>query len=72
MQVQQADSVLVVGGGTTGVEMAAELKTAHPHKKVTFDLHACSDPSVSFGLHHSGFGWVACETPGWSRTRWLI
>lgn len=34
LQVQQADSILVVGGGTTGVEMAAELKTAHPHKKV--------------------------------------
>lgn len=38
LQVQQADSILVVGGGTTGVEMAAELKTAHPHKKVTLCL----------------------------------
>lgn len=38
-QVQQADSILVVGGGTTGVEMAAELKTAHPDKKVTDQIH---------------------------------
>ncbi|XP_047458442.1 apoptosis-inducing factor 2 [Mugil cephalus] len=33
-QVQMADSVLVVGGGSTGVEMAAEIKTEYPHKKV--------------------------------------
>lgn len=57
LQVQKADSILVVGGGTTGVEMAAELKTAHPHKKVTFGLGIC------INLHpqcprHSGFGSV--------------
>ncbi|KAL7626133.1 hypothetical protein AAE478_002903 [Parahypoxylon ruwenzoriense] len=28
-------SVLVVGGGAVGIEMAAELKDAHPHVKVT-------------------------------------
>ncbi|XP_018517665.1 ferroptosis suppressor protein 1 [Lates calcarifer] len=33
-QVQAADSVLVVGGGSTGVEMAAEIKTEYPDKKV--------------------------------------
>lgn len=38
MQIQNADSVLVVGGGSTGVEMAAEIKTEYPHKKVTSDL----------------------------------
>lgn len=33
-QIQAADSVLVVGGGSTGVEMAAEIKTEYPEKKV--------------------------------------
>lgn len=33
-QVQAADSVLVIGGGATGVEMAAEMKTEYPDKKV--------------------------------------
>ncbi|XP_024864819.1 apoptosis-inducing factor 2 isoform X2 [Kryptolebias marmoratus] len=33
-QFQAADSVLVVGGGATGVEMAAEIKTEYPDKKV--------------------------------------
>lgn len=33
-QVQAADSVLVIGGGSTGVEMAAEIKTEYPQKKV--------------------------------------
>ncbi|XP_037307055.2 apoptosis-inducing factor 2 [Pungitius pungitius] len=33
-QVQAADSVLVIGGGSTGVEMAAEIKTEYPDKKV--------------------------------------
>ena len=37
VQVQAADSVLVVGGGSTGVEMAAEIKTEYPDKKVTTD-----------------------------------
>ncbi|KAM9847675.1 ferroptosis suppressor protein 1 [Aulostomus maculatus] len=38
-QVQSADSVLVVGGGSTGVEMAAEVKTEYPDKKVVL-IHA--------------------------------
>lgn len=38
VQVQAADSVLVVGGGSTGVEMAAEIKTEYPDKKVTIRL----------------------------------
>ncbi|CAG05093.1 unnamed protein product, partial [Tetraodon nigroviridis] len=33
-QVQAADSVLVIGGGSTGVEMAAEIRTEYPEKKV--------------------------------------
>ncbi|XP_029927140.1 ferroptosis suppressor protein 1 [Myripristis murdjan] len=33
-EIQAADSVLVVGGGSTGVEMAAEIKTEYPEKKV--------------------------------------
>ncbi|XP_031159523.1 apoptosis-inducing factor 2 [Sander lucioperca] len=33
-QLQAAASVLVVGGGSTGVEMAAEIKTEYPDKKV--------------------------------------
>ncbi|CAL8258934.1 unnamed protein product [Lota lota] len=33
-QIQAASSVLVVGGGATGVEMAAEIKTEFPDKKV--------------------------------------
>ncbi|XP_008320791.1 ferroptosis suppressor protein 1 [Cynoglossus semilaevis] len=33
-QIQAADSVLVVGGGASGVEMAAEIKTEYPEKKV--------------------------------------
>ncbi|CAL8360873.1 unnamed protein product [Boreogadus saida] len=33
-QIQAAGSVLVVGGGVTGVEMAAEIKTEFPDKKV--------------------------------------
>lgn len=33
-QVQASDSVLVIGGGSTGVEMAAEIRTEYPEKKV--------------------------------------
>ncbi|XP_065153346.1 ferroptosis suppressor protein 1 [Paramisgurnus dabryanus] len=33
-EIQAANSVLVVGGGTTGVEMAAEIRTEYPNKKV--------------------------------------
>ncbi|KAI9514882.1 hypothetical protein NQZ68_029727 [Dissostichus eleginoides] len=40
-QVQAADSVLVVGGGSTGVEMAAEIKTQYPQKKVVL-IHSRS------------------------------
>ncbi|XP_066534905.1 apoptosis-inducing factor 2 isoform X2 [Hoplias malabaricus] len=38
-EIQAADSVLVVGGGATGVEMAAELRTEFPNKKVIL-IHA--------------------------------
>ncbi|XP_034537043.1 apoptosis-inducing factor 2 [Notolabrus celidotus] len=47
-QVQAADSVLVVGGGSTGVEMAAEIKTEYPEKKVVL-IHsriALADPEL--------------------------
>lgn len=33
-EIQAANTILVVGGGTTGVEMAAEVKTEFPNKKV--------------------------------------
>ncbi|XP_054654538.1 apoptosis-inducing factor 2 [Dunckerocampus dactyliophorus] len=47
-QIQTADSVLVVGGGSTGVEMAAEIKTEYPQKKVVL-VHArggLADPEL--------------------------
>ncbi|CAJ1066658.1 apoptosis-inducing factor 2 [Xyrichtys novacula] len=47
-QVQAADSVLVVGGGSTGVEMAAEIKTEYPEKRVIL-IHsriALADPEL--------------------------
>uniref|UniRef100_UPI0037E79460 ferroptosis suppressor protein 1 n=1 Tax=Semicossyphus pulcher TaxID=241346 RepID=UPI0037E79460 len=47
-QVQEADSVLVIGGGSTGVEMAAEIKTEYPEKKVVL-IHsrlALADPEL--------------------------
>ncbi|TSK22815.1 Neuroblast differentiation-associated protein AHNAK [Bagarius yarrelli] len=33
-EIQAADSVLVIGGGATGVEMAAEIRTEYPNKEV--------------------------------------
>lgn len=33
-QIQEAATVVVVGGGTTGVEMAAEIRTEYTDKKV--------------------------------------
>ncbi|KAM3835928.1 ferroptosis suppressor protein 1-like [Diretmus argenteus] len=47
-QIQAAKSVLVVGGGSTGVEMAAEIKTEHPNKKVVL-IHSrigLADPQL--------------------------
>ncbi|CAI5655084.1 unnamed protein product [Oreochromis niloticus] len=47
-EVQAADSVLVVGGGSTGVEMAAEIKTEYPDKKVVL-IHSklgLADPEL--------------------------
>ncbi|XP_039994266.1 apoptosis-inducing factor 2 [Xiphias gladius] len=47
-QVQAADSVVVVGGGSTGVEMAAEIKTEYPDKKVVL-IHSrigLADPEL--------------------------
>ncbi|XP_066205709.1 ferroptosis suppressor protein 1 isoform X2 [Saccopteryx leptura] len=34
-QVQRSQSIVVVGGGSAGVEMAAEIKTEYPEKEVT-------------------------------------
>ncbi|XP_036683716.1 ferroptosis suppressor protein 1 isoform X5 [Balaenoptera musculus] len=34
-QVQSSQSIVVVGGGSAGVEMAAEIKTEYPEKEVT-------------------------------------
>eukprot|EP00064_Thunnus_orientalis_P021349 superscaffoldBa00006417_g21510 len=45
---QAAGSVLVVGGGSTGVEMAAEIKTEYPDKKVVL-IHSrigLADPEL--------------------------
>ncbi|XP_060943547.1 apoptosis-inducing factor 2 [Limanda limanda] len=47
-QVQAAGSVLVVGGGSSGVEMAAEIKAEHPEKKVVL-IHSrmsLADPEL--------------------------
>ncbi|TRY74240.1 hypothetical protein DNTS_020512 [Danionella cerebrum] len=40
--IEEAGAVLVVGGGTTGVEMAAEIKTEFPGKKVIL-IHSRED-----------------------------
>lgn len=34
LQVQRSQSIVVVGGGSAGVEMAAEIKTEYPDKEV--------------------------------------
>uniref|UniRef100_UPI00398F8B6B ferroptosis suppressor protein 1-like n=1 Tax=Pristiophorus japonicus TaxID=55135 RepID=UPI00398F8B6B len=34
-QIQQAETIVVVGGGLAGVELAAEIKTDYPKKEVT-------------------------------------
>ncbi|XP_042339406.1 apoptosis-inducing factor 2, partial [Plectropomus leopardus] len=47
-EVQAAGSVLVVGGGSSGVELAAEIKTEYPDKKVVL-IHsrmALADPQL--------------------------
>lgn len=47
-EIQAAESVLVIGGGSTGVEMAAEVKTEYPDKKVVL-IHsrvALADPEL--------------------------
>jgi NADH dehydrogenase FAD-containing subunit len=35
VQIEAASSVLVVGGGSVGVELASLIKEAHPSKRVT-------------------------------------
>uniref|UniRef100_F7CE89 Ferroptosis suppressor protein 1 n=1 Tax=Monodelphis domestica TaxID=13616 RepID=F7CE89_MONDO len=47
-QVQNSQHVVVVGGGSAGVEMAAEVKTDYPEKKVTL-IHSktpLADPEL--------------------------
>ncbi|KAJ8250567.1 hypothetical protein COCON_G00224890 [Conger conger] len=47
-EIQEASSVAVIGGGSTGVEMAAEIKTDYPDKQV-FLVHshiALADPEL--------------------------
>jgi NADH dehydrogenase FAD-containing subunit len=34
-QIKVSKSIVVIGGGATGTELAAELKTWHPDKSVT-------------------------------------
>ncbi|XP_043911597.1 ferroptosis suppressor protein 1 [Protopterus annectens] len=43
-EVQKAEKVIVVGGGSAGVEMAAEVKTDYPDKEVTI-IHSHEDLS---------------------------
>lgn len=38
-ELKQADGILIIGGGLVGVELAAEIITAHPHKKIKM-VHA--------------------------------
>ncbi|XP_030627039.1 ferroptosis suppressor protein 1 isoform X2 [Chanos chanos] len=47
-EVQAAGTVLVVGGGSTGVEMAAEIKTEFPDKKVILihSRNVLADPEL--------------------------
>ncbi|KAJ1917725.1 hypothetical protein H4219_003037 [Mycoemilia scoparia] len=40
-KVKEADSILVIGGGATGVEMAGEIAAAYPKKEVTI-VHKCA------------------------------
>ncbi|KAJ8359547.1 hypothetical protein SKAU_G00160720 [Synaphobranchus kaupii] len=47
-EIQAASSLVVIGGGSTGVEMAAEIKTDYPDKKVVL-VHsriALADPEL--------------------------
>lgn len=53
-QVQAADSVLVIGGGSTGVEMAAEIKTEYPEKKVNKTLPPLFPSKVCFPVYLNG------------------
>jgi NADH dehydrogenase FAD-containing subunit len=34
LQIQRSQFIVVVGGGSAGVEMAAEIKTEYPEKEV--------------------------------------
>lgn len=47
-QIQKANTVVVVGGGTTGVEMAAEIRTEFTDKKVKLCIHAQIDFALLF------------------------
>lgn len=48
-KAKQAESVLVVGGGPVGVELAAELKSAYPNKQVTL-IHSTEQILPNHGL----------------------
>lgn len=37
LQIQRSQFIVVVGGGSAGVEMAAEIKTEYPEKEVRQD-----------------------------------
>lgn len=50
-QIQAADSVLVIGGGATGVEMAAEIRTEYPNKKVS--IFVTERPEIKTIYKHS-------------------
>lgn len=48
LQVQRSQAIVVVGGGSAGVEMAAEIKTEYPEKEVGWQLALNSQRQASF------------------------
>lgn len=53
LQVRRSRSVVVVGGGSAGVEMAAEIKTEFPEKEVGVRPCLCTLGPASL---HIGLG----------------
>ncbi|MDO8656374.1 MAG: FAD-dependent oxidoreductase [Nanoarchaeota archaeon] len=41
-KLEEANTILIIGGGLVGVELAAEISTTHPEKKITI-VHAHSE-----------------------------
>ncbi|KAM7276116.1 hypothetical protein ACFE04_017982 [Oxalis oulophora] len=58
-KIKAADSILIIGGGSTGVELAGELVVDFPHKKVTL-VHKGSRLMETFGpkVSKKGLDWL--------------